>query len=854
MIRRTLFALPLVLSSACQQTEYMEDAVADNWLEMELEASESVAGDAVGYLVEMVFLDGTREQVDAVLTSELESPLYYTNSSLFALVAGDHEIVANVTWNEEDYLTHRELAVLAGPAAELDLALADYSTVAGEGVDYSVGLWDRYGNELDASGVVVACEDIHMSIQSQQVVAGSPGVYEITATQGELQDDESLVVVTGPPISIELTLSDTEIELYETTNATVIVRDAYGNQTDDPWDLRVEAGSVGDPADVSLSYNNLTFWGEGSFTVVASVELPDSGGTLEDSVGPLLVDSTGPELTIIQPARGAFVEGLSGTVAGTAIEDISGLAELTVNGDVVAVQSDDSFSTTVLYEFGTNLLETVAIDGDNNATDDLRAPLAGDYYAYGYGIADGIVARLNEGEGGLGELEVLAEGMVTSSTLDDMIPSPVFEDYSEDCYDPCFGLFGGCEICVTWYEVELYVSNPYLGSTDFVLDPQTGELVASFAVYDISLDWSASGTVVYIGYSGSGDITADSIAVEMGLVPYVSGGRIYVSISYVDVDTNGFYFDWDSWLYDVLSWFGADGWISDTIAYYLEAAVEDALYDEVPDLIEEALQDLEIAFTFDLEDNSYDVDAVPYNINVDDVGLDLSLETYVTAASWLSPNSGSGSLWGGYAPPTYGSTPGMLLSLSGDFINQALYAFWGGGILDMEMGGEELGLDLADLEFIFPDMTELNIVTEALLPPVVMPGSGGDLLEMQIGDLELSIYGGPVAEENLVLRTYITIFAGMDIAVDGDATLLATLGDPEIYFDVVHPEANTLGASDTEDLLDALVPLFLPVLTEALGEIPIPEIEGFGLTGIVIEAAGEDDAYLNLGGDLALSF
>jgi hypothetical protein len=73
-----------------------------------------------------------------------------------------------------------------------------------------------------------------------------------------------------------------------------------------------------------------------------------------------------------------------------------------------------------------------------------------------------------------------------------------------------------------------------------------------------------------------------------------------------------------------------------------------------------------------------------------------------------------------------------------------------------------------------------------------------------------------------------------------------------VVFDVTHPEANTLGASDTEDLLYALVPLFLPLLTDAMGEIPMPEIEGFSLLNITVGTGGAEDGYLVLGGDLNL--
>ncbi len=844
-MQRTLaFALPIALiaTSGCR-TEYMEDAVDDYWLELSIEATEAVAGEPVDFEVVLHSALQGELPVEYVLTDAGEPDIYRTDSRLYPTLAGMHVFTATAEVDGEELTAQDELTVWPGPATLIDLALSDVSTVVGEAVDFTVGLWDFYGNELDTTDVALETESTELTIGTDQLSATLPGVYELTAVYEELSDPESLVVVAGGAASIELTLSDTELELFETSSATVVVRDAYGNVTEDPWLLHVEGHDGADPTDVVISYDNLTFMDEGKFTVWA-VAYTAEGDVLEDSVGPLLVDTSGPLLEIDEPTRGDWNEGYTDTISGTVSDRWAGVAGLQVNGNDVPWSAHGSFTSELDHVFGLNLVDTYAWDTDDNETEDLRTVLSGSFLPYGSGLGNGLMVRVNDS--GFDVIEGLGEDMVASTDLTSLIPSPVWSDSSESCID--LGWFG--EYCFTWYSIALYITNPSISGTDLELDSKSGYIDARATIYDAVLYWSASGVVAEIGYSGSGDISADSITVDMDLTPYVSGGQLYVSISNVDCDTSGFDFDWDSWVWDVIDFFGFD--IDSLIAGYIESAIEDVISDEVPAMLEDVLGSLELATDLDFEGNVYSFDAQPYSVSCDEDGLTLGMASYFITSSWSSPYTPLGSLYYGYSTPTWSTSSGMGIGVSEDFLNQAMLALWGGGLMDMSMNGEEMGLSLEDLEFIFPDMTELNIETQALLPPVVLPGTGTALLDLQLGDLELSLYGGPVAEENLMLRAYVTIFAGMDVDVDSDLTLSMELSDVMVAFDVVHPEAHTLGAQDTEDLLNALVPLFLPLLTDALGEIPMPEIEGFSLDNITLATGGAEDGYLVLGGDLNL--
>ncbi len=830
--------LPLVvLAAACnnrQEYDIVEKPVV--WAVLvQLDTQEARAGDAIGYTVTL-FGDDESVLVPErwTLSSDLDEVLEYNPDDLVPHLSGQHEITATVQHEGEALTGLAILDVDPGPPHWLDLELTEYATWAGAPLGWTLEAADLYGNPIDTSGLEPVPDSVDVVVSPTEVAATVPGIYTLTVESEGAWDEEAFVVAAGPAAYLDLELATTELELNDSTVATVTVTDAWGNEAEDPWEITASGGSV------DIGYTMLTFREEGWITVTASLLY----GSLSDSVGPILVDSTGPEIVMDEPERGDWVEGDSSTVSGHVTEAWSGIASVDVNGTAVTLDGSGDFSTAETWDFGTNVVETTAVDGDGNVSTDTRALLAGDFETYGSGIADGIVARIQEGSGGLDTLEAIGEDLVSSTDLDDLIPSPVYSNEEEDCVD--LGWFG--TYCFTWYSVDLYVTNPSLGTITLDLDPQSSGLIkATVVAYDPSLDWSGSGVVAEIGYSGSGDITADYIKVVAYLDLYVDTyGDIHVDVDSTSVSTSNFDFDMDGWLYDVIDFFGVpvDSWIQG----YMEDALEDAIQDELPPALEDLLQDLELATDIPLEGRTYTLDAVPADIDVDSTGITLFLDTWFEVDRWTSPYTGLGSLYYGYSTPSWTGASGMTAGFSADFLNQALLAFWGGGLLDQSLGADDIGLDPADLQVLFPAMDDLLIETEALLPPVVVPSTSG-LLELQLGDYHITLTDP--TDGQVMLEVYTSIFADLDVDIAADGTTLsAELGTPDLYFDVIQPEANTLGAADTEALLEALVPLLMPTLTDALGEIPIPSIDGFALDNVGVSLGGAEGGYVDLTGDL----
>lgn len=817
--------------------EHTDPVVVDYSLELVVESPSVTAGEPVSWGLVLVGTDGSTESVMGDLVSDREALYWNADGDPLPKVAGAHTLSATAWHDGNELRDSADLTVLPGPLAAIDLRLSDLGFAAGGAIDYTVAGQDEFGNPLTNFAPNLSADDAAISVAAAGDLSGNvsgtlPGAYLITATIDELVDAEVFAITPADAASVTLALSDEQLELYETTSAIVTVTDAYGNPTVDPWTLTVDEAS-GLPDTHVLSHNNITFWSEGVYTVRVDVD----GTGLWDEVGPLTIDSTGPRIDIDDPTRGDWNDGLSGTLSGTVTDAHTGVTAVDVGGVGVTVESDGSFTSPLSYVSGINVVETTAVDGDGNVSTDTRAVLAGDFLVDGSAVDKGFNIRLAEGNGGLNTIEVIAEELIGDIDLTALIPSPVINLREETCID--LGWLGS--YCFTWYAIRLNVTNPSFGDVSMNLDPRsTGTLLGTFVIEDIWMDWTANATVAEISFSGSGDISADDITVDMEFLPTVSGYVLDMGLQSVNASTHNFYFDMDSWLYDALAFFGLDSTISGTIASYLETTIEDMVESEVPALLEDTLQSLELSFDLPLQGRVYAIDALPSGVTINNSSLSLALATWVEVDAWQKADFGLGSLNDDFQPfASSTTTTGTKLSVSTDFLNQLFYQIWGGGVLDMELSGADMGLDVSELSFLLPGLTDLNITTVALLPPVAVPDGTDAMLELQLGDLLLTLYDGDALPGNEMIQVYVSAFIEMDIDADSAGTTLTpTLGEMELYFDVVYPEANTLGASDTEKLLELLVPLLIPTLTDVLGEIVIPDIQGFTLSGVTVDLGG----------------
>lgn len=807
-----------------------EEGVPDPTVEslvFTLDATASGAGDAVGYTLEAVYTDDAREPVGGAIASDLEPGLAVDATLLTATVAGAHTLTATAEIDGEAFSATATLDVAAGPIAGLSLSLDPATVGPGEPALAAVVAADAWGNELDGAATTFVAEGLTMDGWSAS--GTTAGVWTVTATLDGTSDEATLVVNPGADASLVLSLDPTTgLDPGGSSVATVVIADAWGNATESAWALSVEGGSA------TIAGASVTFDSDGAYTVTAT------SGTLSDSVGPIVVDSSGPLLVVETPERAGWA-GDAVTVSGTAIDELSGVVSLTVDGASSPVDADGTFSSDLELDFGMNVLETIAIDGDANTTSDLRAVLSGDVLALGAPEADGLVVRLNEGAGGLDALTEGVGDLVAPADVLAELPSPLYSDTASTCYV----LFG--RTYCTDYTLEFTVTDLDWASTDVTLDPKSdGTILLTFTITDPVADWTSSGEVAGSNYNSTGTATADSLVVSAEMTLSIVDGNVVAEIAEPDTTLTNLDLGLPSWANTVLGMTGYD--LEADVEDQLAAAVSGMVADQVPAAIADGLGELTVTEDLAVGDSIATLTATPSTIEVDETGVTLALATVLSLDTWRLDHSADGSLEYGYSQPEWTGSPGALIGFSADFLNQIFYAAWGGGALSMEATDEDLGVDMSVISLFLTGLTDLVIVVDPLLPPVAVPTpSASSPFDLQTGDMLISMYDGD-ASEPVVYQVYVSMVAPMDIATSGSA-LTTSIGAPAVWVDVVTAPDGT-----DETALEAVLELLLPTLLSSgissLGDVPLPDLAGYSLSGAAASTGGAESGYILVGGDL----
>jgi hypothetical protein len=505
-----------------------------------------------------------------------------------------------------------------------------------------------------------------------------------------------------------------------------------------------------------------------------------------------------------------------------------------VNGEDASFDGG-TFDHEIDFVPGLNIIETIAedsnldSDGIGNQSSDVRSVLQADSFhdptTY---LNDGLVVRLQDDDGGLGYLEGMASSMFSAS---DLAASFVGELFSAST------TIGFCPVCYT-VSATGYADSVTIGSVDLDIDPQASGLIfATVTINDVNADWH----IVVTGPDVSGTMHADAVVVQIELNPYVTAwGSLVVPVVDIEVTREGFDVDVSGPLDSIAGWIGVD--IEDMVWDELSDAIRDAVEDAVPDLLGDALSSLALDEDLEIMGNIFQLSARLSGLIVDDDGMDVRFKTKFTPEDVLGggvEGGVTGSPVYGHDVPYWDDATGTTLALSTDFLNQAFYAFWQGGVLDQELDAEALGLDMATVSLLLPGITDLLIVTTPMLPPVAMPRADwvdGHEYDLQLGDLSVQLYNGELGEEFLYMELFVTAVAPLSLDEGPDSSISMGIGDPEVYVDVVYTDPSyTISPESTESLFGDLMALYLPEITGAVGDLPLPEFAGFALA---IEESG----------------
>lgn len=811
----------------------LDEIAVESTLVFTLDAETSVAGEDVGFTVFMVDSDGVSTPVESYsVASDIEPSMVVNDASLIATLAGDHVVsVVAVDSSGVEQSATEPLTVAAGPADSVSVQLSADEVAAGVAVEFGVSAADSYGNDLDTTEAEISLDD-SVTLDGNTATATVVGEYVIVATVGDVQGEASWSVVSGSAAAIDLILAEEFLELGDETGFSVVVTDEYGNETDDATTVGVvESGAT-------VTDDEFTFETEGVFNCWAEVT-----GTDIMDVETVVIDSSGPSLEVYTPERGTWTSESMVTVTGYAEDSVSGLASVLINGEMVDELIEGDFYHEKDLQFGINILETTASDthidaeGLANQSTDVRSVLQSEmYWDPALALDDGLTFRMWEGEGGLGQLELLAADLMGSVDFDSLTTGALYEETF--CYTILWW-----EIC---QDVVMYVDDISYGDVSMDIDAKaSGTLDARMTISDLVVNFRAEGD-----FPSTGIVTASALNVDLSFVPSVTEeGEFVVVDPVIDVPpAEGFSVDIDGSLGDVASLVGID--VEELVEDELASAIQGAVEDAVPSLLGDSLSALSFDQDFEIADNTYTLAARLQAAEVDENGITFRMSTQMN----VEEERGVGALSGPEFFPYFGySAPvpadegsGTDMSLSTDMFNQLMFALWRGGMLDQELTEEDLGLDMATIGLLLPGLEDLTMITTPLLPPVLIPRmdwEDGHEYDLQLGGMLVQIHDGPVTEDSLAMELYMSAVTPMAFATDEAGTAIEMeLSDPEVYVDASYIDSSfDIDDAAVESLFVGLMSVYLPELTGELGSIPLPEFEGFALRDVTTSMAGDDE-------------
>jgi hypothetical protein len=599
-----------------------------------------------------------------------------------------------------------------------------------------------------------------------------------------------------------------------------------------------------------------------------------------------------PSIVLTSPTHGVFTTAASTGVTGQ-VKNISvSLVTVRVNGVVVPVNPDGTFSTTVTLDPAIvfNGITAEMTRNDNGGRFVKRVVLiVGSSVADGAYSSQAIALRLNDT--GLNDVEPIITSGVPLDLATLLPPGTVVID--NYCYATLFGL------CIGRVDAIVEPSPPpSIGSYSIDADSQTNSVDADVLLNNLFVRVRVV-AVSGVGFTCYVTITAASTDIlgNYGLSPDgVDPSNIdVVQNGPVNVVFGGFNDSTDcaGFLGGVVEFF-IDLLVGD-IQDLIEPEFEDFLADPdgagpqdaaIAEAIEVALAGISIAGPVG---DALDVllAAPLFQVVEDTAGITLGSNASVTSSVGTGPGQclpppGAPDFTASYhvaeAFPSWGATvedpnnPGnfipydLAVGMSTSAFNQLLKAQVECGLLratlteiDLGFGAEPITAALLSViipQFAFFDpATPLEITLTPTLAPVFTgnAGPGGELEELRIGHLVVEITGPAVVGQQVFLTAAGDARVGLDVTFNNlTSSLSFALSEPAPSDITAVVLVNTIQTNATalQNALPVIMAPLFPSLSDTLGSLPLPSFFGLQLQGIDVTLNGD---FLALYADLVPS-
>lgn len=385
-------------------------------------------------------------------------------------------------------------------------------------------------------------------------------------------------------------------------------------------------------------------------------------------------------------------------------------------------------------------------------------------------------------------------------------------------------------------EISFSISGGKVRATARIVKPEIW--ASGWAYYD--LDWYCGGWSDRVNMNAYASFS-EVAATADGVLSLDANKNVVVSFTNVVVNANGQTLSVDAdgsvydWLIDIFE---------DDMANELEAFVEDELRSfisaDLGPLLASELNTLDLSYTLDVEGTPYQVKFTYDTLTVPDggvvLGFGMGLSYPVDPETPVNP----GAL--GYSTAaTINTTPTLGFRFGLDFFNASLHALWEGGSLNYS--GTLTG---PETDYALDGSARLT------LPPVAMPGSSPQHLQLGLGDVVLEVSAPDYGTLGLSMDVLVSAGVGVTLTpvVEGSTLRFdVTFSTPEIRYD---PQGGAIPeelVSSTEvaiaNLLDQLLlelETYLESLTLSYLDVPL------SITSITLKPDAANAAMLSLDG------
>ncbi len=723
------------------------------------------------------------------------------------------------------------ITIEPGQPYSTQLALDETQIVAGGTVNGTCEVYDVYGNRIPAASteLVISPNEASTVVTLLSATFETAGVYDVSCRVSGVTeiDGVSLEVIPGPPanLNIDKLPSQNVYAVGQVVTITTVVTDEFGNVIENPSLVHTIS-----PMALVFGDGRYRFDAEGVYTATVNVDGPTFQGIRLTRSTRIVVNSDGPAVQCDNPVDGSMLRatpGTSITLTGS-VSDANGVQSVTVNGAGATLNSNGTFTASVMTRFGINFVEVIAQDsfGEENSRtcSFLVAPRFGGETSY---INDAVMLKLRQPAiddnqaSDIDSFNDLLHRVVNSAGLRTELVNAITAGGTR-LYNRCEARDPIFNVCVTRVTIDyrdLVISGPNDTSLTLVQDG----LRATANIRNIGLRIRLSGQVLGIPYDTTGWIDLSELGMDLTLDLRSQLGRPAASVRQINSITVG--------SVSTRNFGGLDGLVVSIAISLFEGTIKNLIRDTIRDfitnnfneLLDDVFSSLDIdslgsTFSVPKLDNSGDV-TVAFGVRFNSVDVSTARALFglgtrlTTTATQGKPSLGIPlQSTAAYLDPTT-SRP-VAVSIYAGILNQALHTLWRGGFFNANISGNSVGS--------FPAGVTATIDTD--LPPV-MQNLGNDKAQLSIGGMKVNLVYPGIFDQGIDVT--LGAVAETSISIQGNDLTFGAVNITQLAFST---NSTSLDSSTRAVLENFLRALLQDVIDDALnGALPALPIPGFTL-------------------------